>query len=124
MGYLDAHGVTVLTEEIKRYADATYAKWTEATSESWDNNITYIPVVGEICVWTDYAVVDGKNVPSIKIGDGNAYAVDLPFVSDDIREELFDHVNNKTIHITASERTNWNDKIAADVSGENLVLST
>lgn len=124
MGYLDAHGVTVLTEEIKRYADATYPNITKRTTAEWANDITYIPKSGEMCVWTDYAVVDEKNVPAIKIGDGSAYAVDLPFVSDDIREELLDHVNNTTIHITANERATWNEKIAADVSGENLVLST
>ena len=49
------------------------------------------------------------NIAGFKLGDGQAYVVDLPFLSVD--EETFNnHVNNGTIHITAAEREFWNNK--------------
>ena len=134
MAFLDGAGVTTLTNEIKAYADAAYAAIshshdgfayiTEQTTADWSANLTYVPLAGELCIWTDYAVVEEQNIPAIKIGDGTTYAVDLPFLCDDIRAELEEHVNNTTVHITSTERNTWNDKLNAAISGEVLVLST
>ena len=74
-----------------------------------------------IYVYTDHQTDDGKNIPGIKIGDGLAYVVDLPFV-DTI---YMKHITDTDIHITAEERTKWNKAITVDAKStdENLVLS-
>lgn len=133
MAFLDGAGVTTLTGEIKKYADAAYAAIshshegvpyiTEQTTADWAANLSYIPADGELCIWTDYAVVDGQNIPAVKFGDGSTYAADLPFLSDDIRAELREHTANQTIHITSAERSTWNSKLNAAISGEVLVLT-
>lgn len=96
------------------------------TTANWSLRTTFIPMDGEIIVYSDYATVNGVNVPNFKIGDGLAYVVDLPFVNDDIRETLTSHINNNTRHITAQERTFWNNKVTTDdvdIENERLILT-
>lgn len=86
------------------------------TTENWNNQRTFIPMNGEIIIYTDYHKKvndDGKiiNIPAIKIGDGNSYGVDLPFVDDDIRDKIIEHISNTSIHVTALEKMFWNNKI-------------
>lgn len=53
----------------------------------WTSLSNYIPAAGEIIIYTDKDVIidDGqtKNIPGIKIGDGLAYGIDLPFIGDE-----------------------------------------
>ena len=58
------------------------------TIEGWSNQLSYVPQDGEVCIYED--CLDGldeygekKYKERAKIGDGNAYLVDLPFLSDD-----------------------------------------
>lgn len=53
-------------------------------------------------------------IPGIKIGTGNAYVGDLPFIDEDTREELLLHINNGDIHVTANNKSFWNNKINID----------
>lgn len=50
-------------------------------------------------------------VPGLKVGDGNAYLIDKPFVNEDLRHAIENHINNQEIHITNQERTKWNSKL-------------
>ena len=99
------------------------------TSAEWENYIQYIPEAGRIIVYSDRNVIDGVSYPGIKIADGLAYVVDLPFVGDDISSEFLSalerHVNDHSIHITEEERQFWNNKINYnfDEQGENLILN-
>lgn len=104
------------------------------TTAEWAAHNNYIAPGGTIIVYTDHGTYKDKNnntitVPGIKISDGLAYAVDLPFVGDDvvaaIRKELNDHINDNIRHITSAERTFWNNKINCNdtVTGEVLVLN-
>lgn len=86
------------------------------TSEGWANNLEYIPKEGELIIYTD--------LPAIKVGDGLAYAVDLPFVNDDIRDMLFDHIRDTVAHITADEREFWNNKVRCYLNGDTVVFTT
>ena len=58
---------------------------------------SFIPLAGEVIIYDDYKTVveDGvtKNVPGVKIGTGNAYLGDLPFVT--VTEEQNRFWNNK-----------------------------
>lgn len=50
------------------------------TVAGWNAQSGLVSAKNIIYVYTDYKVVDGQPVPNIKIGDGNAYLIDLPFV--------------------------------------------
>ena len=78
----------------------------------WAQQITYIPKAGEVIVYTDYTSADGTAAPGIKIGDGLAFVVDLPFVAGRGYEDIMAHMNDHTVHITNAERLNWNGKVS------------
>jgi len=96
------------------------------TTENWSARTTYIPKKGEIVVYSDRRILQGVPYPGIKIGDGSAYVVDLPFVGDDSDEMtldlLYDHLNDMEMHIYNQERSNWNNKISCSIDGETLIL--
>lgn len=94
------------------------------TTEGWTNNISYVPSEGELIIYTDYSVKDGVNIPAIKVGDGLAYAVDLPFVGDDLRDIYLEHINNSIIHISADERDFWNNKVRCYLNYDTIVFTT
>lgn len=82
------------------------------TTQEWNSRRTYRPVEGMIVVYTDYSTdSEGRPVYGIKIGDGNAYLIDLAFIGGDIADILREHINDTTIHITQGEREFWNNKI-------------
>lgn len=97
------------------------------TTAGWNSSVGFIPKAGEIIVYSDYTTVDGAAVPAIKIGDGGAYVQDLPFVGDDIRESLLNHINDQGVHLQPGERDFWNDKINIDdnyeVVSDSLVFN-
>lgn len=96
------------------------------TTVEWQSKINYIPNKGDILIYSDKETLsDDTIVPGIKIGDGLAYGIDLPFIGDDVAEDLLNHINDNIKHITAAERTKWNNKITCEniVSGENLILT-
>lgn len=96
---------------------------TTHTTAEWATLTSYIPKKGEICVWSDYRVVDGVKYAGIKVGDGLAYAVDLPFVSGEYADLLTEHIEDTVVHITAAERLFWNNKVSAEYGNETLTLS-
>jgi len=96
------------------------------TTEEWRRQLSYIPKKGDIIIYSDKAQLDDDTVVAgIKIGDGLAYGIDLPFLGDDIAENLLEHMNDMVRHITAAERLRWNNKITCDdtVDEENLILT-
>ena len=78
------------------------------TTANWNAAKGFVPMAGEIIVYTDYGTfqkeVNGRIktilIPGIKIGDGGAYVQDLPFVDEDLRDTLMDHINNMDLHVT------------------------
>ena len=98
------------------------------TTAYWNEQISFVPEPGAIIIYTDRGTVeteDGdKYVAGIKIGDGNAYVVDLPFVGDDVAQNIIGqftaHYNDTTMHITSEERSAWNNKVDVGLYGEIL----
>lgn len=92
------------------------------TTANWNAARGFVPMAGEIIIYTDYSSyqkeVNGRIktvlIPGIKIGDGGAYVQDLPFVDEDLRDTLMDHINNMDLHVTLGEKTFWNNKINVD----------
>ena len=82
------------------------------TTSYWNTRPLYVPPQGMLVVYSDYSKTSsGVDVPNFKIGDGNAYLVDKPFVGEDVRGILEAHVNDLSIHITEQERQKWNNKL-------------
>ena len=100
----------------------TRIKLKRDTTENWNNAKGFVPLAGELILYTDYSSytkeVNGQNkvitIPGIKIGDGSAYVQDLPFVDEELRDILMDHINNMDLHVTLGEKTFWNNKINVD----------
>ena len=67
------------------------------TTEEWNADRDLIAKKNTIYVYTDYDKDrEGKDVPNIKIGDGKAYLIDLPFAySGGVTQEQIDYWNNK-----------------------------
>lgn len=101
------------------------------TTDYWNKQIGYVPAKGEIIVYSDYKTkqINGHNVyiPGVKIGSGNGYVQDLMFLDDDLSEDLMNHINDNIRHITAQERSRWNNKLnvtdAQEVVEENLIFN-
>lgn len=109
------------------YVDLFLAKESVNTKEYWEENIHYVPEPGEIIIYTNRRTINNVDYVGIKIGDGNSYVVDLPFLGDDSTLMLYDliqaHKENNVAHITQSERAFWNNKINCDIEGEVLVFN-
>lgn len=82
------------------------------TTDEWALLTDLVSDKGTVYVYTDYKPIgtSGDYQPGIKIGDGLAYVVDLPFVTaEDAR-------------ITAEDIERWNNKVAVRADGENLIF--
>ena len=84
----------------------------------WNAQKGLIGKKDHIYVYTDYETLDGVDIPALKIGDGKAYLIDIPF-ADGNATALLDHVKNKIVHLTAEERAFWNNKVTCFLSQEN-----
>jgi hypothetical protein len=102
------------------------------TTENWNRKRSFIPIRGEVIIYMDAGHMENDqgetiDVPGIKIGDGLAYLIDLPFVGDDaknqILSELQEHIGNTSIHVTQENREFWNNKLNYEMSGETLILN-
>ena len=100
------------------------------TTENWNNARGFIPMAGEVIVYTDYEtktyeveeygekVTKTVEIPNIKVGTGNAYVQDLAFVDEKTRDILMAHIQDHDIHVTLQEKVFWNNKINVDDAEE------
>ena len=102
------------------------------TTEHWNANRNFVPLRGEVIIYTDHGQMQDNfgntiDVPGIKIGDGSAYLIDLPFVGNDVRyqilQELREHTGNTVIHVTQEDRDFWNNKLNYVINDGNLTLN-
>jgi len=97
------------------------------TTEHWNMQIDLIAKEGTIYIYSDHESLEEdsvtKYVPGIKIGDGTSYLIDMPFVGDAMSQQLIEHIANMTMHVTDAERNFWNNKVTADITNENLILT-
>ena len=82
------------------------------TTDEWNALVDLVSIKNAVYIYTDYKVVDGVSFPSIKIGDGLAYVIDLPFVTAEDKR------------ISSADIANWNNKVAVMINGENLIFYT
>ena len=102
----------------------TRIKLKRDTTANWNNAHGFIPLQGEVIIYTDYKTIEvngvTKNIPGIKIGSGNAYVQDLAFVDDELRDTLMTHIENAEFHTTLQEKLFWNNKINVDDAEEQI----
>lgn len=81
------------------------------------------PELGQIVIFTDlYKRTNSEGVEitsaGIKVGDGIKTIKQLPFID----WFYWDHINDKNIHVTAEQKTFWDNKITCKVDDETLNL--
>lgn len=93
------------------------------TTSQWNAMVGFVPLKGEQIVYLDYKPnpdSPGTFIPGVKIGDGDAFLVDLPFIYDitnleqqvtDLQNGLTDHINHVSMHVSTNDRTTWNSKV-------------
>lgn len=88
------------------------------TVSGWNAQTSLISEENAIYVYTDYDTDSGGNVvPGIKVGDGLAYLIDMPFV-DAVMQE---HIQNSVIHVTQTDKDNWNNKCSVQYMGNERI---
>lgn len=84
------------------------------TTENWNSAVGFIPLDGEIIIYTDYKTIeeDGvvKYIPGIKIGTGNAYVQDLAFIDDELRDSLLRCIDSVASEIMKRIEDNYVSK--------------
>ena len=103
------------------------------TTANWNARRDFVPLDGELIIYTDHrSIIDSNGntvyVPGIKMGDGNAYLIDIPFIETDtdvsaLTQELRTHEADTTAHITAEERQFWDNKLNCEIENETLILN-
>ena len=101
------------------------------TTDQWNSQPDLIGKKGHIYVYSDFGEteIDGKKVavPNIKIGDGNAFLIDNPFITASVDDIINTHISDTDIHITADERDFWNEKVRCYIdpdNPENVIFTT
>ena len=115
--YLDKAGLGQYDTLIKQYiGNASYCKILYDTTANWNSQSQLISESDTAYVYIDYYTdSSGDYVPAIKLGDGVAYLIDRPVLT-----QIYDeHIANQVVHITAAERDAWNDKVTCYVSSNN-----
>lgn len=85
------------------------------TTAEWNEERSMIGQLNTFYIYTDRDQKEDENgniinIPGIKVGDGRAYLIDLPFVDD----LLLTHINNLDIHVTLADKAFWSNKLNVD----------
>lgn len=114
--YIDTVGNSIYYYDGSTYipigGSASEAVVVAKTTAQWAQQTTMMSTYGGIYIYTDYRQENDMNIPAMKIGDGLAYVVDLPF---------FD------TGVTEADRQRWDNKVSVKLSpidSENLILYT
>ena len=119
-------GVKFMAEQTMLYTRIAVSRDTTA---NWNKYPMFRPKRGEVIVYEDHdSITDERGekhlIPGIKIGDGNAYLIDLPFCDDGLRLELLtklhDHAARTDIHVTQEDKIFWNHKLNYEIEGNVL----
>lgn len=126
--YLDPLGVSRLWREIKDITKHHLVYYSKTTQE-WNEDIHLLSQKDVLYIYVDYKTIqqNGEEIvlPGLKIGDGTSYLIDLPFLNktSNIEDQMINHINNNTIHVTLQDRIFWNNKINLELEDENLILN-
>lgn len=89
------------------------------TEAEWNAQPMLVGSSGVIYVYDDHYILGSKNVPAIKIGDGNAYLIDAPFITDYLETVIVNHISDTSMHTSSQEKAYWNAKLnSPSIAGE------
>lgn len=119
--------ITSLTNLVNRLQNEKVSFQIDS-KENWDSQTLLVSEKDTVYFYTNYKTKTlgndtVQNIPGIKIGDGSAYLIDLPFIGQN--PDFEQHIRNTVIHITSQERTTWNDKVSCEVAqndNQNLMF--
>ena len=122
---------SVVLEGDLSLSDLGYGAVYYGSTSDWNSQINLIAERGAIYIYSDYTYIEdqsGDQIPiaGLKIGDGTSYLIDMPYESEANSTMLIEHIANNDIHVTAAERTKWNNKVTAFMDAsqpDTLVLS-
>ena len=79
-----------------------------ATTATWNSQPQLIADRGYLYIYADYKQNEqGQNIAGIKVGDGRAYLIDMPF-TDDLYAR---HIEDTVLHISQEDRDRWDNKV-------------
>ena len=84
------------------------------TKEGWNGQVGLVSEANTFYVYTNYKETeDGKMIPGMKIGNGDNYLIDLPFIAagEEGMVQLYNHINNTAIHMTSNDRERFETAI-------------
>ena len=115
--YLELEGLKKYDAQLKQHIPII------GTTAYFEGVKTTVPPRGQLVIFSDFNSIkksDGTTITSagIKVGDGIKTIEQLPFID----WFYWDHINDKNIHVTAEEKTFWNNKITCEVLDETLNL--
>ena len=101
------------------------------TTANWERQAGLVGIRGAVYIYSDYSYLEdgaGNSIPiaGIRIGDGNSYIRDLPFISDAMTNTIVAHISDNDRHVTLHEKEFWNNKVSSflgGTEGETLILS-
>ena len=121
VGTEDEHLVTMQT--LQDYLNVHLKKQVLFnTTAAWNAQVQLTSEPDTLYIYTDHQTdSQGNKIAGIKVGDGNAYLIDLPFTDAVIMEHIDDNVR----HITAEERAFWNNKVSCYLAdGDRVIFTT
>lgn len=89
------------------------------TTANWNAQSTLVSQKDCVYVYTDHHTVDGQDIPGIKIGDGNAYLIDLPFTD----AAFIAHIADDSLHVSDADRESWENKVSCFVEPDSTKLT-
>lgn len=120
VGAEDEHLVTMQT--LQDYLNVNLNKQVLFnTTAAWDAQVQLQSQANTLYIYTDHQVdSEGNVIAGIKVGDGNAYLIDMPFTDSAIMEHISDNVR----HISAEERVFWNNKVSCYLADNDRIIFT
>lgn len=117
VGAEDEHLVTMQT--LQDYLNLHLDKQVLfGTMAEWNAQGGLVSEAGKLYVYTDYRTDSaGHNLAGVKVGDGDAYLIDMPFTD----ELYFDHIQDSTIHVTESDKLRWDDAVNCYYSSGDIL---
>lgn len=113
--YVDCYG-TISWKEGPGGGSESSVRILYNTVDGWNSQKQLVSQLGSVYVYTDkdkYITDTGEIIwiPGIKIGDGNAYLIDKPFITTAVEQKLIKHMEDVLTHIQPGEREKWNNKL-------------
>lgn len=62
------------------------------TTAHWNEQRDLLSKENYLYIYTDYITTEDGSIPGMKIGDGNSYLIDLPFLSGNVSENPYVHM--------------------------------